>query len=282
MSAVAISTPKTTPRTSRKPAAKVCPTPPSHSELTPDAIKAAFGNVETLLNEAQWTDEQHDWSGDSERLIRIAHSLADEASIRPPTGADVVCTAFDIAALIRAARLVPGDSESPARKALIDQAAVTLNWLTGSNPARDNCCDPGVPRPARPIKVAAVMPSESTFPIQREAINQASYRIQSALDTLELGIDATGDDELRGIRIIAEDLVHRFGGAADLADLGGPNGIVFDMSCALEVAIVTIQRLNEHNMDHAVLYAVTYLLESAKQLVDHACENWPAAKPGEA
>ncbi len=29
-------------------------------------------------------------------------------------------------------------------------------------------------------------------------------------------------------------------------------------------------------MDNAVLYAVTYLLESAKQLVDHACENWPS------
>lgn len=282
MSAVAISTSKTTPRTSRKPAAKVCPTPPSHSELTPDAIKAAFGNVETLLNEAQGTDEQHDWSGDSERLIRIAHSLADEASIRPPTGSDVVCTAFDIAALIRAARLVPGDSESPTRKALIDQAAVTLNWLTGSNPARDNCCDPGVPRPARPIKVAAVVPSELTLSTPRQAINQASYRIQSALDTVELGIEATGEDELRGVRILLEDLVRRFSDAADLPDLGGPNGIAWDMSCALSVAIATIQRLNDHGMDIAALYAVTYLLESAKQLVDHACENWPDAKQGEA
>ena len=126
-----------------------------------------------------------------------------------------------------------------------------------------------------PAPVAAPTGNVDDLSVQREAINQASYRIQSALDTVELGIDATGEDELRGVRILAEDMVNRFGGAADLADLGGPNGIVFDMSCALEVVIATIQRLNEHNMDNAVLYAVTYLLESGKQLVDHACENWP-------
>lgn len=125
-----------------------------------------------------------------------------------------------------------------------------------------------------PLPVAPPTGNADDLSAQRESINQASYRIQSAVDTVELGIEATGEDELRGVRILVEDMVNRFGGAADLADLGGPNGIVFDMSCALEVAIVTIQRLNEHNMDHAVLYAITYLLESAKQLVDHACENW--------
>lgn len=112
--------------------------------------------------------------------------------------------------------------------------------------------------------------------IQREAINRAGFRIQSALDTLELGIEANDEDELRGVRILVEDMVNRFGDAADLPDLGGPNGVAWDISCALSIVLPTIKRLNEGNMDDSVLYAVTYLLESAKELVDHACDNWPS------
>lgn len=70
-------------------------------------------------------------------------------------------------------------------------------------------------------------------------------------------------------------MVNRFGDAADLPDLGGPNGVAWDISCALSIVLPTIKRLNEGNMDDSVLYAVTYLLESAKELVDHACDNWP-------
>lgn len=262
------------PRSSRKPSAKSV-APSSSASFSPDAIKAAFGIVEVLLNEAYGTDEAHDWSGDSDRLIRVAHNLADKANISPPTGSDVDGIAFNIAALIRAARLVPGDSESPERKALLDQAAVQLDWLTESS----GCCDPGVPRPAGPTKAVAPHPVDpNDLSVQREAINQASYRIQSALDTVELGIDATGEDELRGVRILVEDMVNRFGDAADLPDLGGPSGIAWDISCALSIVLATVQRINEHNMDNAVLYAVTYLLESAKQLVDHACDNWPSTQ----
>ncbi len=120
-------------------------------QFTPAAIKkAAFGQVETLLNEAYMTDEDHAWSGDSDRLLDIAHSLADKAMIDPPIGPEMPRVAFNIAALIRASRLVPGDSESPQRKALIDQAAVHLNWLTESDMGGSDCCDPGVPRPAAP------------------------------------------------------------------------------------------------------------------------------------
>lgn len=129
-----------------------------------------------------------------------------------------------------------------------------------------------------PAPVAPPTGNVDDLSAQREAINQASYRIQSALDTVELGIDATGEDELRGVRILVEDIVNRFGDAADLPDLGGPNGIAWDISCALSIVLPTVKRLNEHNMDNAVLYAVTYLLESAKQLVDHACDNWPSTQ----
>ncbi len=129
-----------------------------------------------------------------------------------------------------------------------------------------------------PAPVAAPTGNVDNLSAQREAINQASYRIQSALDTVELGIDATGEDELRGVRILVEDMVEQFGSAADRPDLGGANGVAMDISNALSIVLATVQRINEHNMDNAVLYAVTYLLESAKQLVDHACDNWPSTQ----
>lgn len=140
-------------------------------------------------------------------------------------------------------------------------------------------------KPATPAKTkASVKAPKSLAPpsanaadlsVPREAINRAGFRIQSALDTLELGIEANGEDELRGVRILVEDMVNRFGDAADLPDLGGPSGIAWDISCALSIVLPTVKRLNEGNMDDSVLYAVTYLLESAKELVDHACDNWP-------
>lgn len=130
--------------------------------------------------------------------------------------------------------------------------------------------------PAKAPKILAPSTAAAVdLSIPREAINRASFRIQSSLDTLELGIDANGEDELRGVRILVDDLVKRFGNAADLPDLGGPSGVAWDISCALSVVLTTIKRLNEGNMDDSVLYAVTYLLDSANELVDHAWDNWP-------
>lgn len=115
-----------------------------------DAIKAAFSQVEVLLSQAYMTDEDHGGSGDSDRLLSIAHDVADRAWVHPPSDPRLSRAAFDIAALIRAARLVPGDGESLQRKALIDQAAVHLNWLTECDIRGEDCCDPGAQRPSTP------------------------------------------------------------------------------------------------------------------------------------
>lgn len=144
-----------------------------------DAIKAAFSQVEMLLNNAYMTGEDHGWSGDSDRLLGIAHDLADRAEMHPPSGNAIYEVAFNIAALIRAARLVPGDGESPQRKAWIDQAAVHLNWLTGSG--RD-CCDPEVPRPAAPNQTKANVDEAACLELAR----QANYEIQKLAEMMQV------------------------------------------------------------------------------------------------
>lgn len=143
----AVATP-TQPRAKKTGTAKAAghaiPTP----SLTQAETQNAFGELAKILADAHQTDELHLWSGNSDRLLRVARDLAEEASKHPPSAADVDQLAFDIAALIVGAKLIPGDAESPERLALLQRAAVILNWLTEECGGADqDCCDPGVDRP---------------------------------------------------------------------------------------------------------------------------------------
>lgn len=171
MNAVATPTRKAASKAAAKTQPAKCPAQgPAATEndprgaFTPKAVKSAFYNVEDLLHQAYHTDEAHDWSGDSDRLLRVARDIAGKAANHPPAGNDIEGIGFDIAGLIRAARLVPGDSESPERKALLDQAATHLNWLTECDQCGQDCCDPGVPRPAAPQSSAHIAPAPEPSP----------------------------------------------------------------------------------------------------------------------
>lgn len=143
----AVATP-TQPRAKKTGTAKAAghaiPTP----SLTQVQTQQAFDALAKILADAHQTDEPHLWSGNSDRLLRVARDLAEEASKHPPSAADVDQLAFDIAALIVGAKLIPGDTESPERLALLQRAAVILNWLTEECGGADqDCCDPGADRP---------------------------------------------------------------------------------------------------------------------------------------
>lgn len=181
----------------QKSPAKTAPGEPTAAlKFTPAAIEAAFGQVATLLSQAYMTDEGHEWSGDSDRLLSIAHDLADTAEMTIPMGPPMSRVAFDIAALIRAARLVPGDGESPQRKALIDQAAVHLNWLTECDLSGKDCCDPGAPRPAPPNATPPTQPTNASEEAEcLELARQAAYEIQKLAETMQVMAEHFGNEE---------------------------------------------------------------------------------------
>lgn len=192
----AVATPTRHKAASRKIATPKAATAADVSEHGPARIKAAFGQIEVLIQAAHDIDEDHPWSGDSDRLLRMAFVMAGQAHASPPTGFATERIAFDIAALIRAARLVPGDSESQPRKALIDQAAVHLNWLTETASIGVDSCDPEVPRPAAPGAMLPSLPGSASDEAECiELARQATYEIQKLAETMQMVAGQLGNEE---------------------------------------------------------------------------------------
>lgn len=253
------------------------PTEPSAKEYTASAIKLAFGQIEALLCAAHVTGESHEWTGDSCRLLRIAHGLAAQASKHPPAGHEIEQAAFDIAALIRAARIVPGDSESPERKVLVDQAAVHLNWLTECDVSGRDCCDPGVSRPAAPNAantVAAVAPNA-----WEHVICDVMCRHEIAQALLEKFAEENRDQPgVMGVLALVETL------EASLAKIresspglndhlkGVFPGISADYLIAADVA-----RAVNAQCEESIMWAAIYLLDDCKAIVDAHVDALTAA-----
>lgn len=105
------------------------PTAATEQAYAKTAIAVAFGEIGSALLAAARTDEARNESGDSNRLLRVAGNLADAAQFHPAaSGAEYL--AFDIAALVKAALLVPSDVPSAERKACIEEARPHLVQLT--------------------------------------------------------------------------------------------------------------------------------------------------------
>ena len=235
---------------------------------SPDPIKVAFSIIQVLLNEAYATDEQHGWSGDSDRLLRVAHNIADEAMIRTPNAEDAEGVAFDIAALIRAAKLVPGDAESDQRRELLDQAAVQLNWLTKCDTAGANCIDPGAARPALQIQDSSPItsPSERTV-----AATGASLLGQAAEAIKNEDGNAFAGELLRlGQKILQQ-------ASESLLTLGGIRDVFFFGAGACTGALAIEQRdFPAATHRHSLIQTAFELLNNAGLSYD--CELHPCAE----
>lgn len=108
-------------------------TPAAHqSAPTFEECCALFRMASQALHEASRTDEPHEFSGESDRLLRIGADIALQAS--KANKEEHESATYDVAACINAARLVPGDTESAARTAFIATAAAALSQVTGDTP----------------------------------------------------------------------------------------------------------------------------------------------------
>jgi hypothetical protein len=163
-------------------AASKAPAKLEEGKFTRFTIKAAFGILEVLLQSASKTDEPHQWSGDSDRLLALAADLAGTAHTNTPGLDDAQRVAYDIAALIKSAKLVPGDSESAERADLLNQAAVQLNWLTECDETGANCIDIGAARPMVQAQVATPLPSASERKVAATGVSLLEQAIKAVND----------------------------------------------------------------------------------------------------
>jgi len=120
------------PKAQRAAAAAAPATPVTTSgerERNPRNLLAAFDIVVDSLEAASETDEKHDRSGDSDRILRIAASDADKHGAQANTAESARELAFDLAALIKSSRRVPGDVASPERIQHLVRAVAQLAWM---------------------------------------------------------------------------------------------------------------------------------------------------------
>lgn len=112
------------------PAAPATPvTTSGERERNPRNLLAAFDIVVDSLEAASETDENHARSGDSDLLLRIAVGNADMHGGSANTVESARELAFDLAALIKSSRRVPGDVESRERTQHLDRAVAQLAWM---------------------------------------------------------------------------------------------------------------------------------------------------------
>lgn len=127
----------TRPRNAATPvaAAVTAVTATAQGENQIENTRTLFSGLADALREASLTDEPHSYSGDSDRLLRIAADLASAATDEALEGEEAQHRAFDIAAVVHAAQLVPADTCGQERTALLERAGGILNILADTSDA---------------------------------------------------------------------------------------------------------------------------------------------------
>lgn len=220
-----------------------------------------FDRLADLLHQAWQTDEAHQHSGDSNRLLRVAEWIASDAQ-NPEWPHGLKSTAFDIAALIRAARLVPGDEESVLRSALIQDAGDVLSQIAGTSTT--SLIKPDARRQA----VLTHQPE----PRPRDAYARAVAICVQAKALMDLCVEAVNSDLFAAGKTI-------FGGAIDAGEQAENDGTVEDAEdfsralcqslAVLEATANTLDSATKADAECAV-YGIVTLLQTAKDMVDEA------------
>ncbi len=251
------------PQTRRKAGAvtsSAATTPAAHqSTPTFEECCALFRMASQALHEASRTDEPHEFSGESDRLLRIGADIALQAS--KANKEEHESATYDVAACINAARLVPGDTESAARTAFITTAAAALSQVTGDTPEQIVFTD--LKRPKKRGR-HSVTPTEKEI---EDTHFDAMCWMQCAKAVLEFYAEHSNSDLLFGI----SDLVAIYYQESEVeGDAMGPGtcgdlttGPLPDLSVRIAKALGVIDKANN---DDIMLHSAAWMLERAMSI----------------
>ena len=258
MSAVAEKPKAAAKRAARKPV-------PAVSE-----VQTLFAQAGDFLVKASGTDEDHTFSGESDRLLSIGAGIALDAAEGRLSNSTEENTAYDVAACINAARLVPDDSESVERTIYIDNAAQCFEAITGTAVHRMIFTD--VPRPIRGSVLTpepAPIARKSFKKSQRKELHrQAFAHLESAYSVLCHYSDYADDDASRALRDLVEVYLETAKTRLTSKKIGSlGTGALSDLSCDLCKIVALLSPLNGQAND-GVMRAVEQLLSAAKRITD--------------
>lgn len=250
-------------------AAEPAPQPTAAFPATRKQESAWLESLAMALHYAANTDEARSHSGESDRLLRVAHELADHLSAHPDEAghcATVENRAYTIASMIKASLQVPGDTPSADRLAFIEQAWVPLIGLTGDPTVRDGW-ETYVRTPA-----AAAAPSPAPAPAAarpRDWLPDVQAKVAEATAVLQMLAEDSGTDEIWGLVRLAEWLADQVQARADDEQAAGT---FFKDSAADIACVLSILHLVAEHDDHVLIHAAGSILNVASSFCDQAME----------
>ncbi|MDT0137754.1 hypothetical protein [Acidovorax sp. PRC11] len=240
------------------------PAPALASLTTQQHERACLEALATALDHAANTEEASTWSGESDRLLRVAHELAEQLHIHPDQA--VTCGTLDnrahtVAALIKAALQVPGDKPSAERVAFIEQTRAPLVALTGCVTVLD-----GWETYPQGCSGASGVDSEPS----RDWLPDIQAKVREAAAILSVVVDQGGTDPVWGLVRLADWTAEKVRARVDGMD--NSETPCSDTACDI-ACLMSLLNLVAEQEDNVLLYAAASLLEVAASLCRSAQET---------
>lgn len=257
----------------RRDAKATRPTAPASASAAPatntrQQDRVWLADLASALNAAANADCPHLYSGESDRLLRVAYEISarlvgsSDAELDGPAGNEP----FTVAALVKAALQVPGDCHTAERLAFIEQAWVPLIGLTGDPTVRHGW----ETYPRTPATAAPPSPAPAAAPARpRDWLPDVQGKVVEAAAVLDTLAEDGGTDQIWGLVRLAEWLADQ--GQARLDDTQSA-GTPFKDSGADIACVLSILYLVAERDDHVLLHAAASLLEIAASYCESAQE----------
>jgi hypothetical protein len=247
-------------------ARKSVPAAPAQAPATSISEDSAlFAEVGDFLALASDTDEDHPFSGESDRLLSIGAMIALDAAKSKYSNTNAENTAYDVAACINAARLVPDDDESVVRTLHINNAAERLAIIAGMPVHQMIFTD--VSRPTRTPAPAPASKHKQFTQAQRNELHWLAYvYMDCANSVISQYAEHANSEEVFALRDLLGTYCETTDEAIKAAESG--DGPLADTSADLSKIINLFHAVNDDERSDQVLHGVNHLLMSAKRIVD--------------
>lgn len=251
-------------------ARKVAPPAPAQAPaISVSEDSALFAEVGDFLAQASGTDEDHAFSGESDRLLSIGAMIALDAAKGKFSNTNAENTVYDIAACINSARLVPDDDESVERTLHINNAAERLAIIAGMPVHHMIFTD--VQRPSREVPAATGLRSAASKQFTEERLKdlywQAHLHVECAHAVLLHYAEHADSSAIFALRDLLDVYFEHSKARVDGNDIGTLiSGDIPDLACDLERIESLLAQL-AIDQDDAVLHGVNHLLRSATRIL---------------